>query len=100
MVGRSCRSGEAIMIFRVDDAGVPLDEARLWMAFAKRFLLPNAYRYGASLVLLLGAEGALAVAATLRRIRSQAAGHEEFACGEAANILTGEAEAFRSDMSH
>lgn len=69
-----------------------LDDALLWVAFARRFLAPDSYRYGACVADALGVKGASAVAITLRRLSTRVAREDAFACVEASNILCGEVE--------
>lgn len=80
------------MIIRVDDEGEPLDEARLWVAFAHRFLEPDAYRHGTVVVSVMGLDAASAMAILLRRLRGRVTARDALACGEASSILLGEIE--------
>lgn len=69
-----------------------LDDALLWVAFARRFLAPDSYRFGARVTDALGVQGASAVAITLRRLSTRLGRQDAFACIEASNILCGEVE--------
>jgi hypothetical protein len=73
-----------------------LDDALLWVAFARRFLAADSYRYGARVADALGAQGASAVAIVLRRLSTRLAERDAFACVEASCILCGEVEDIES----
>jgi len=76
----------------VEGEDATLDDTLLWAAFARRFMAPSAYRLGARVADTLGAQGAAAVAITLRRLSAHLPGPDAFACVEASNILCGEIE--------
>jgi len=80
------------MVVHIERDETALEDALLWVAFARRFLARDSYRYGARVADMLGRQGASAVAITLRRLSARLAREDAFACVEASNILCGEVE--------